>query len=483
MLICRMNSNRGRGHPSYRGGYSRGRGNPTASSSSYRTRTSSHTNNQSLPIPRSPLYEEFKAFLESKKENIPSFAQMITDGETINDNFEYKESSHRDNIIILEHKDIMLYFENNDDPWFLMTRYLDTATYAGYSYKQRLYYENILKITGSVEFSHFTSGGNTSVYNFSKAIIKKIISPEEWGLSTLKEKEFILPPSKIPMKFTYWDYIESFHKAFLYENPQRKHTWFFKVCEKVYNQSKDIPNWFSNWWISYGPSIDILPEEPFRRLYGEWLPVSPRYRNQAIPLKSEGLEAISSMHFFMEFSIPWIWKWSPHVDYTPSKFPSLQRSYFTKFWPKMLHKNPETKILNAQETIDHINQQIKKYQEQKKFSEIASSTEAAPSTSQKVNLTKEEIIKSFRLYCSELKENLKRFTKHENTKDEGSSEDISDNMSVDNHSQTQCLAGESQPDDEEIPEEDLPIDCMIDMIEESITQRKNLSKTKRTAPQ
>ena len=112
------------------------------------------------------------------------------------------------------------------------------------------------------------------------------------------------------------------------------------------------------------------------------------------------------MHFVMEFSIPWLWHWSPPVDYTPSKFPSLQRSYFTKFWPKMLHKNPETKILNAQETIDHINQQIKKYQDQKKFSEIASSTEAAPSTSQKVNLTKEEIIKSFRLYCSELKENL-----------------------------------------------------------------------------
>ncbi|XP_052624765.1 uncharacterized protein LOC128132291 [Lactuca sativa] len=100
----RMNSNRGRGHPSYRGGYSRGRGNPAASSSSYRPGNSSQADDQSLPIPGSPLYEEFKAFLESKKENIPNFAQMITDGETINDNFEYKESSHRDNIIILEHR-------------------------------------------------------------------------------------------------------------------------------------------------------------------------------------------------------------------------------------------------------------------------------------------------------------------------------------------------------------------------------------------
>ncbi|KAL4581676.1 hypothetical protein LXL04_006203 [Taraxacum kok-saghyz] len=446
-----MYSNRGRGHPSYRGGYGRGRGNPPSASSNSSYRTGSSSNSQSLPIPGSPLYEEFKEFLKTK-ENIPSFAKAITDGDTVDDTLEYKELPHKDHIIILENKDIMLYFENNDDPWFLMSRYLDTASYAGFSYKNRNYYENILKVTESVEFSHFTSGGNTNIYNFSKAIIKKIILAEEWGLSTLKEREFMMPPSKTPVKFTYWDYIESFHKAFLYENPQRKHTWFFKVCENVYKHNKEIPNWFTNWWISYGPRIDILPEDPFRNLYGEWITVSPRYSKHLTQKTGGALEVISSLHFFMEFSIPWIWKWSPHVDYTPSSFPSLQRKYFTKFWPKMLHKDPETKALQAQQTIDHINQQIQKYQQQKNFPDPTSPN------SQQVNKTKEDIIKNFRLYCSQLKQDLNKIKSKEMREEEDSNED---SMSIENN-QYQCLAGESQSEEEAIPFED-----MLDMLEES----------------
>ena len=69
-----------------------------------------------------------------------------------------------------------------------------------------------------------------------------------------------------------------------------------------------------------------------------------------------------------------------------------------------------------------------------------------------------------------MKENLKRSTKHENVKDEGSNEEISDNMSIETQSQSQGFEGESHPDDEEILDGKLPIDCTIDMIEESATQ-------------
>ncbi|KAL4580216.1 hypothetical protein LXL04_016401 [Taraxacum kok-saghyz] len=245
--------------------------------------------------------------------------------------------------------------------------------------------------TELVEFSHFTSG--------------------EWGLSTLKEREFMMPPSKFPVKFTYWDYIESFHKAFLYENPQKKHTWFFKTG---------------------------------------------------------GLEVISSLHFFMEFSIPCIWKWSPQVDYTPSTFPSLQRIYFTKFWPKMLRKDPETKVLHAQQTIDHIKQQIQKYQHQKNFNATTS-----PNT-QKVNTTKEDMIKNFRSYCSQLKEDLRRIKSKEMGEEEEDSNE--DSISIENN-QYHCLAGESQSEEEAIPIED-----RIDMFEELVL-RKNLSKDKASTSQ
>ncbi|KAG5570682.1 hypothetical protein H5410_060448 [Solanum commersonii] len=44
--------------------------------------------------------------------------------------------------------------------------------------------------TGSVEFQHF-SGYNTreNVYNFSKMIIKQIISVEDCGISLMKERQ------------------------------------------------------------------------------------------------------------------------------------------------------------------------------------------------------------------------------------------------------------------------------------------------------
>nr|GFC41813.1 hypothetical protein [Tanacetum cinerariifolium] len=65
-----------------------------------------------------------------------------------------------------------------NDPWILMTRYLDNAPYAAHAYKGRTYYENILKFTGTIEVTHFTAA-NSNVYNFSKVLIKQIISADE----------------------------------------------------------------------------------------------------------------------------------------------------------------------------------------------------------------------------------------------------------------------------------------------------------------
>ncbi|KAL4579416.1 hypothetical protein LXL04_015562 [Taraxacum kok-saghyz] len=98
--------------------------------------------------------------------------------------------------------------------------------------------------------------------------------------------------------------------------------------------------------------------------------VSPKYK-EAITLtkgSKEVIEVISSLHFFIEFSIPWIWKWFPQVDYSPNKFSSLQRLYLTKLWPKMLQRDQETKELNSKQTVDHINQNIQQYKAQMEFS-------------------------------------------------------------------------------------------------------------------
>ncbi|KAG5571216.1 hypothetical protein H5410_060982 [Solanum commersonii] len=143
-----------------------------------------------------------------------------------------------------------------NDPWKLMHRYLDSTQHATPAYKYRMHYEIILSSTGSGEFQHFyrmhyeiilslTGSGefqhfypvNTKkVYNFSKIIIKKIISPEDWGINTLKEMDYIHPDQKLVVKYNYWDYKESFFKTFLYENANKKHSWFIKICSHVAKQ-------------------------------------------------------------------------------------------------------------------------------------------------------------------------------------------------------------------------------------------------------
>ncbi|KAG5630383.1 hypothetical protein H5410_002100 [Solanum commersonii] len=69
---------------------------------------------------------------------------------------------------------------------------------------------------------------------------------------------------------------------------------------------------------------------------------------------------MSVMYFFIEFSIPWIMKWSVEVHNTSEGFPCLQRVVYTKFWSKLLQKSPEGK-LHGQEIMDLINVTISKY--------------------------------------------------------------------------------------------------------------------------
>ncbi|KAI5676762.1 hypothetical protein M9H77_07712 [Catharanthus roseus] len=155
------------------------------------------------------LYEEFKKFIAGKKKqegetsSSGSYSQIITEEDNM---ASYHTNTHKEIIFLLENKDLQW----KNDPWILINRYLDTASYAATSYKQRPYYESILKVN-SCDIIHFYPNTKvTNIYNFSKIIIKRIIFVEEWGLSPLKEKEFILSDSKLSFKYNYWDYIDAF---------------------------------------------------------------------------------------------------------------------------------------------------------------------------------------------------------------------------------------------------------------------------------
>ncbi|KAI5681362.1 hypothetical protein M9H77_02589 [Catharanthus roseus] len=289
-----------------------------------------------------------------------------------------------------------------------------------------------------------------NIYNFSKIIIKRIISVEQWGLSPLKEKEFIIPESKLSFKYNYWDYIDAFHKAFLNENPNRKHAWLIKVCGNVYNNP--LPNWFLQWWTIYGTSGKILPDK-FKPLYGEWINISSKIADY---ISSEQYsEEIASMLFFIEFSIPWVWKWTPEVGYTHQNIPCLKRATHSRFWDRLIKIDLETKEIYGKNILDEIQQKNDSYKRMKDKGEIKSTSPfhhiSTKLKMQKEVITKEDLIRS---YMEELKKDLVKNLITDNKTD----------VSMTGSFNEDCLAGESQdPDMEDFSEAD--IDQMAKEIE------------------
>ncbi|KAG5570741.1 hypothetical protein H5410_060507 [Solanum commersonii] len=170
----------------------------------------------------------------------------------------------QEKITILKNHDLKW----KNDLWKLMSRYLDTVCYTTTVYKYRMHYEMILSATGSGEFQHFYLANTRKVYNFSKIIIKKKLTPEEWEMSLLKEMDCIHPEQKV-------------------SNANRKHSWFIKICSNVFD--RQIPNWFCKLWTLYGPSMKILPEH-YKKLYSEWVDVSAKLTSlQRDNIFSEGM--------------------------------------------------------------------------------------------------------------------------------------------------------------------------------------------------
>ncbi|KAG5612237.1 hypothetical protein H5410_023518 [Solanum commersonii] len=350
-----------------KGSYTRGRGrsSPSSSRSSYGSSSSStpiiqkggmslyNLNSRAQErasssihledIPESdPLYAKLQEFITQKQGD--SFASIAK--EEVDDIKTYEKVEKREMIFLLENSDI----QRREEPWKIFQRYLVNGLYfPGESYKTRKYYETLLISTG-VEFQHF-SGYNTSenVYNFSKMIIKHIIHIEDWGISSMTERQFSL--NKVMVSFTYWDYIQAFNKVLCYNNERHKHTWFIKVCAKIF--ANPIPNWFLNWWSYHGPTIKILPE-PFHKLYKEWVKVSPDLNKLYHQEHICYFQQIEQIYFFIEFSVPWIHKWVPEVDFTEEQIPCLYRTYYNNFWDKLMKKDPQTKSIYGQELLDLI---------------------------------------------------------------------------------------------------------------------------------
>ncbi|KAG5615880.1 hypothetical protein H5410_015704, partial [Solanum commersonii] len=386
-----------------------------------------------------PMYKEFMDFIKSKKEednNTPSYSTILINDENTE---VFDLNDKKEVILLLENSDLRW----RDEPWQVMSRYLDTISYTTTAYKYRMHYEIILSATGSCEFQHLYPANTNKVYNFSQIIIKKVLAPEEWGLSPLKELDYIHPEHKVAVKYNYWDYMNGFNKALLYENADKKHSWFIKICSNMFE--RNIPNWFCRWWILYGPSVKILPES-YKKLYLKWVDISPKIIN----LQDNNIffEGMSLMYFFIEFSIPWILKWSIEVNTTSDGFPCLQRTSYTKFWSKLLQKNQEGQT-HGQEILNLINVKISGFYNLATTESPVVMDYFSPfkKITRKLQMKKGLISKSeaIVLYMEEVKKDLMK------NLDIDMKDDIS--MASTSHTNKEddvtCLAGEGQDDNDE----------------------------------
>ncbi|KAG5598672.1 hypothetical protein H5410_030042 [Solanum commersonii] len=65
--------------------------------------------------------------------------------------------------------------------------------------------------------------------------------------------------------------------------------------------------------------------------------------------------------YLPEFSVPWIHKWIPEVDFTEEQIPCLYRTYYNNFWDKLMKKDLQTKSIYGQELLDLITKTIHDY--------------------------------------------------------------------------------------------------------------------------
>ena len=272
---------------------------------------------------------------------------------------EYFENPVTEKIMYIEHDDINL---ANNNGWSVKTRYLESRGYPGLFGKSRPNLEILLAITESVTITHHYQNNNPeSFINFSKCHINKILLPKEWGLNPNGEKAIKVSEGKY-IYFNYWDYVQAFTKAFYYQNPKNKHSWFFSINPNIV--ASEIPNWFYEWWIKFGPSLEILPEE-ISGLYNHWCDNSPLIAKVA---SNNLITGQCPALFFIKFQIPWIWRWSLKISKDGFNIPILERNFFYKWWNKMSPEDIQAIVKEINNTIKEDESKRIKDQETNQFS-------------------------------------------------------------------------------------------------------------------
>ncbi|PSS23891.1 Reverse transcriptase/Ribonuclease [Actinidia chinensis var. chinensis] len=235
---------------------------------------------------------------------------------------EYISKNFPLHICYIEQEDISL----TNYGWAIRLKCLTPYQTPSSSGKPMAYFEAIMTQTDSMNISHTRESLTdlSSAIIFSKCIIKKVIKPGSWGFDLANSK--VMKIDEASQNYNYWDYQHGFYHTFLYQNKKNKHTWFFKLCNQIILFG-GVPSWFYDWWLIYGPVLDILPSN-ILKAYHKWEVWHPLIRGKDnLPYNH------NMVLFFIEFEIPWIWKWDFLIQYDSGvDIPTLHRVFWVRWW-------------------------------------------------------------------------------------------------------------------------------------------------------
>lgn len=83
-----------------------------------------------------------------------------------------------------------------------------------------------------------------------------MLNSSDWGLDPNKARKMSGYPK---MDLNYWNYKDVWYCSFYYENPQKKHTWFFRISPEF--AKSEISNLSIHWWIRFSTDPIILPNK------------------------------------------------------------------------------------------------------------------------------------------------------------------------------------------------------------------------------
>ncbi|XP_057486682.1 uncharacterized protein LOC130772810 isoform X2 [Actinidia eriantha] len=257
---------------------------------------------------------------------------------------EYISKNFPLHVCYIEQEDISLI----GDARAIRLKYLAPYQTPSLSGKPLTYFEAIMTQTDSMNISHTRESPTnlSSAIIYSKCIIKKVIKPGSWDFDLANSK--VIRINGASHNYNYWDYQHGFYHTFLYQNKKNKHTWFFKLCNQIIRFG-GVPSWFYNWWLIYGPVLDILPSN-ILEAYHKWKVWHPLIRGKDnLPYNH------NMVLFFIEFEIPWIWKWDFLIKNDSSlDIPILQRVFWVRWWNNF----PEKDIVDL---FDQINTKADRY--------------------------------------------------------------------------------------------------------------------------